>query len=321
VEDEASFIFLLPVFNDWRSVEKLLNNIDAQLESHGIVADVLLVDDGSTSTDDRPSALSPFRALRRVNLLELRRNLGHQRAIAVGLAYIEANLPCKAVIVMDSDGEDDPADVPRLLEKCKAEEFRKIIFAERTKRSERWRFRFFYSCYKALHHLLTGQRVRVGNFSIVPKSRLTNLVAVSEIWNHYSAAVFKSRLPFCSIPTERACRLDGKSQMKFVNLVIHGLSAISVNADIVGVRLLIASLVISFLALIGILAIVAIRLFTSLAIPGWATSAAGLLLIILLQFIMFSVVFCFFILNNRQATTFLPMRDYQYYVSAIKRLL
>jgi hypothetical protein len=259
-------------------------------------------------------------AIRQIRVLRLRRNLGHQRAIAVGLAYAEANLPCRAVVVMDSDGEDDPRDVPRLLQQCQAGQYQKIVFAERSKRSENWVFRVFYAVYQLLHRLLTGQRVRVGNFSVVPRPRLASLVAVAEIWNHYAAAVFKSRQPCCGIAARRATRLAGRSRMNFVSLVIHGLSAISVHADVVGVRLLIASLAGIVLAAAGLAAIVAIRLLTTLAIPGWATSAAGILAVVLLQLMLFSIVFCFMTLSNRQGTTVLPLRDYPYFVASVERI-
>ncbi|HTU93555.1 MAG TPA: glycosyltransferase [Gemmataceae bacterium] len=187
---DKPLIILIPVFNDWPALGQLLQLLDEVLTKHSRQANVLIVDDGSTVTAGSDGAPErAFQALRRVDVLQLRRNLGHQRAIAVGLAYIADKVPCRAVIVMDSDGEDDPHDVPRLLKKFSEEGERKIIFAERTQRSETRVFRIFYSLYRAFHYLLTNQKVRVGNFSIIPESRLASLVVVSEIWNHYAAAV------------------------------------------------------------------------------------------------------------------------------------
>lgn len=313
-------LILLPVFNDWSALQLLLGRLDAMLDEHGLAARVLVVDDGSLATAEEALWLSQFSAIAQISVLRLRRNLGHQRAIAVGLAYVEERLPAQTIVVMDSDGEDNPDDIPRLLDRCRTEHPQKIVFAERVKRSESWTFRVLYVIYKFLYRLLTGQRVRVGNFSVIPRCRLTSLVAVSELWNHYAAAVFKSRQPYCTEPTCRAKRLAGTSRMNFVSLVIHGLSAISVHADVVGVRLLIATSAVILVALAGLAATVAIRLCTTLAIPGWATSAAGLLLIVLLQAVMFSIVFCFIILNNRQGTTVLPLRDYKYFVAACTTL-
>jgi hypothetical protein len=312
-------VVMIPLYNDWASLRLLLADLDGVLAADGRRARVVVVDDGST-VDPEPGGWGPYRALRPVEVVHLRRNLGHQRAIAVGLPYIEAHVPCRAVVVMDSDGEDAPSDVPKLLARYEAECGRKIVFAERARRSESPMFIAFYTLYKALHVMLTGLGVRVGNFSVIPRRRLESLVVVSELWSHYAAAVFKSRQPYCAVPTHRARRLAGKPQMNFVRLVVHGLSALSVFSDIIGVRLLVATMILTLLSLLGIGATVLVRLFTTLAIPGWATTLIGILLIVLLQAIMFSILFSFLILGARQATTFLPRRDYAPFVGEVTTL-
>jgi len=138
---------------------------------------------------------------------------------------------------------------------------------------------------------------------------------MSELWNHYAAAVFRSKLPFITIPIPRGHRIAGTSQMNFVALVSHGLSAISVFGDIVGVRLLIGSLTGALLAGLGILVVVTIRLFTHWAVPGWATYTTGLLAIVLIQFIAVATSFTFIVLSNRGNFDFLPVRDYAPFVA------
>ena len=308
-------LILIPVFDDWESFARLLVDLDAALAAAGDSARVLAVDDGSTTALD-PSAIPacPGRALRGVEVLQLRRNLGHQRAIAVGLAYAEERDPCDVVVIMDGDGEDDPKDVPRLLACCRQAGGREIVFAERARRSESWAFRAGYAAYKVVHLVLTGLRVRVGNFSAVPRARLSSLVVVSELWNHYAAAVFKSRQPFRAIPTRRAARYHGRSKMNYVSLVAHGLSAISVFADLVGVRLLVVTLPLIALTFLGMLITVYLRTMTALAIPGWETTAFGVLAILLIQGVMLALVFSFMVLGGRSGSNFLPKRDYGYYI-------
>ena len=190
-----SILVLLPLYDDWDALGLLLLDLDRQLADHGIEARILIVDDGSTVQPGVQLCSGPFLALAKIELLSLRRNLGHQRAIAIGLAYVEANIDTRTVVIMDSDGEDSPADVPKLLARFRQESANKIVFAERIKHSESATFVFFYSLYRWLHLVLTGVHVRVGNFSVIPRSRLESLVTVSELWNHYAAAVFKSRRP------------------------------------------------------------------------------------------------------------------------------
>jgi polyisoprenyl-phosphate glycosyltransferase len=311
---DDALLILIPVFNDWIAVEKLLVNLDCVLGEHGINASVLLVDDGSTLKCDQSLAAHTFSSLYRVDVLELRRNLGHQRAIAIGLAYVEDKRACQTLILMDGDGEDDPRDIPRLLEKYREEAGQKIVFAERTRRSESWLFQVFYVLYKIVHYILTGYAVKVGNFSVVPRSRLASLVVVSELWNHYAAAVFRSRQPYCMLPTRRAQRLHGTSRMNFIDLVTHGLSAISVFSDIVGVRLLVVTLGMIVLIVLGIVCTVTVRIATNLAIPGWATTTVGVLLVLLFQGMTMAFIFSFVVLGGRQGATFLPRRDYAYFV-------
>ena len=315
-----TLVILLPVFDDWEAVQRLLVQLDGVFTEWSIESQVLIVNDGSTTTlaPVAPCPEHDFQAIVRVDILHLRRNLGHQRAIAIGLAYIEGRVACRAVVLMDSDGEDDPRDVPRLLEKYQQEAWQKIIFAERTRRSESILFRVFYWLYKVVHVLLTGRSIYVGNFSVIPFCRLSSLVAVSEMWNHYAAAVFTSHQPFDSIPTTRAKRLDGQSKMNFVKLVAHGLSVISTYSDIVGVRLLLVTSVLIIMALVGIVSIAVLRLGTDLAIPGWATYTVGILLMLLVQAVMFAFIFSFVILAGRSGLTFLPLRDYRYFVSRVE---
>ena len=139
------YLILIPNYNDWRSLELLTPSLDQVLYAHQIEADLLIVDDGSTIGPRASLAGSTYQSLQRIEILKLRRNLGHQRAIAIGLAYVEAKIPCPAVVVMDADGEDDPGDVPRMIHKCVEAAFQKIVFAERTKRSESVVFRVFYA--------------------------------------------------------------------------------------------------------------------------------------------------------------------------------
>jgi hypothetical protein len=189
--------------------------------------------------------------VRAVQVLNLRRNLNHQRPIAVALCHVQDTMELDAVVVMDADGEDRPEDVPRLVQEFHRQRAQRIIFAERTRRSEGVVFGVFYALYRLIHRVLTGRAVRVGNLSIVPRSALVSLGAAPELWNHYAAAVFKLRLQTGTIQSSRGHRLAGTSRMNFVSLVIHGLSAISVFGEIVGTRLLAATGALILLCLSG----------------------------------------------------------------------
>ena len=309
---------LIPVYEDWEALQALIPALDAALSASGLTARVLVVDDGSM-TEAPPMAFS-LKALLSIELLRLRRNLGHQRALAVGLARLDAHADEAFVVVMDGDGEDDPRDVPRLVEAAREDEGRRVVFARRKRRADRLAFRLFYQAYRVIHRILTGRSIRFGNFSVLPRRHLIRLVAVAELWNHYAAAVVHSGLPYRELPTDRAPRIRGRSKMGFVDLVTHGLSAISVYSETVGTRLLVASGCLAGLSLLGMGLVAAIRIGTSAAIPGWATYSMAFLFVILLQSATAGFVFTFTILAARNQLGFLPCRDYETFVREVSRI-
>ncbi|MFC1734787.1 glycosyltransferase [Candidatus Hydrogenedentota bacterium] len=314
-----SLIIVMPVYNDLHTANALLKQIDQVLVNAPIVARVILLDDGSRQPIKADELEGPFKSIAAVEPLRMRRNLGHQRAIAVGLVHIYKELTCDAILVMDADGQDKPEDILRLVQRFQETAGEKIIFAERTKRSENLTFRVFYQSYRLLHRVLTGIPVRVGNFSIIPFGCLSCLVVVSELWSHYAAAVFKVRLPHESIPMERNPRLSGESKMNFVALLAHGLRALSVFSETVAIRFL---LFFSFLFLsVGGLAILMgiISATTSVTMAPWAIWFMGLLLATLMLIVMVAGGVVFFVMNNRSRQIFLPIRDCGYFILNPKR--
>jgi polyisoprenyl-phosphate glycosyltransferase len=312
-------IILTPVYNDWEALWRLLPALDHELANAGHKASVLVIDDGSTSSRS-PKFPGSFHSIIAVDIISLKRNLGHQRAIAVGLSYIAKKMLHCSVVIMDADGEDDPRDVPRLIDACIINGAEKIVFAARSKRSEGIMFALFYHLYRFLHFVLTGISVRVGNFSIVPFSALKRVVAVSELWNHYAAAVYKARLPTEFIPTKRGKRLEGPPRMDLVSLIVHGLSAMAVFGDRIGVRLLIVVSVGMCLTIAALALVLGIRLSTDLAIPGWTTYAAGLLFVMLIQMLLVILVFVFVILAARNAANVIPVNDPEEFVASHSRV-
>jgi polyisoprenyl-phosphate glycosyltransferase len=302
----------IPIFNDWNVALLLLARLDDVARSTSDELDVLFVDDGSSEQPPERLETVPEH-LFGVSVLRLRRNLGHQRAIAIGLAQLYVDDRHDAILVMDGDGEDDPNDVPKLLERVRSETTR-AVFAKRAKRSEGLVFRLGYLGFKIVHRALTGRKVEVGNFSVLPRSALARLVAVSELWNHYAAAVSHARLPVDTIPIPRGTRLAGKSKMNFVSLTVHGLSAISVYSDIIGVRMLATTALIGGLIVAAMAVVAGIRMTTTLAIPGWATSTIGILLLCLLNLGLVGMAIVLVTLQSRTQYTFIPLRDYANFV-------
>jgi hypothetical protein len=261
------------------------------------------IDDGSSESFDHKMFSTPN--LAGVEVLRLVCNLGHQRAIAVGLAELAKFNIYDAVIVMDCDGEDRPSDLIRLIETHGADS-KAIVAAQRARRSEGLRFRALYMLYKWLFLLLTGRKIDFGNFMLIPRSMVARLARMPEMWNHLSAAVLRSRIGVVRVATERGRRYTGSSSMNLVSLLVHGLSAIAVFGDIVFVRLLLLASAVSSIALLLGIAAVIVRVMTDLAIPGWASNVVGISAIILFQGLTLSVVASLNMLGGRSGAVFIP---------------
>ena len=314
-------LVVMPLYNDWESCSQVIQALDDVLVPQpGKRYELMIIDDGSTSIKHELLLEKEVKHFDAIHVLNLHRNLGHQRAICIGLAYIHAHIECTVVILLDSDGEDDPRDVPRLLEQFEQEERGKIIFARRTKRSEQWLFRFFLFIYKVLHRLLTGRGISIGNFSLIPYKILSSLTIVPELWNHYAASVLHARLPYALVPSKREKRLSGHSKMNFTQLVIHGLSAISVYSEFVSTRILLAFSVLVSIAILLFAFVFSMLVFTNGAVPEWAAYSSGFLLILMVQSILFAIIFSVLSLNSRKHVGFIPARDYLYFVDTFKTL-
>lgn len=312
---------LIPVFDDWEAVGTLMAELNREFSTAGRRARVLIIDDGSSEpVAPQLQQAGDSTAFSAIEILHLRHNVGHQRAIAIGLAFLEQRGDSDTVVIMDGDGEDLPADVMRLLDAMTSAPNR-IVFAERRRRSEGLIFTALYHLYRGLHVLLTGESVRVGNFSAIPPVLLRRLVAISDLWNNYSAAVFHARLPVTLVPTNRGTRYAGRSKMDFVSMVGHGLSAMSVYGDRIGVRLLFGASLITAAAVAGSLIFWGSQIWAGAAIHPWSLAVWGLVLLVLLFVMLASALgFVFIILSSRGLRGFLPFRDYSAYVSHMSRL-
>ena len=278
------------------------------------------MDDGSTEAPLTDIGLgSANGCLASIEILQLSLNLGHQRAIAIGLVEIVERGCHDAVVVMDSDGEDRPEDVAALIAAAQVNPER-IILAHRTKRSEPMPFQLGYTLYKGLFRGLTGRRIGFGNFCLLPFAAARRLVHMPEAWNHLAAAIMRSRLGYHEIPTERGTRYDGASHMSVTALVLHGLSAISVYTDVIFVRVLIASTALAAATMLGILLVLADRFLTPFAIPGWATTAIGALLVILMQTVILVVVMTLVVLSSRSSSPIVPIMDSRKFIRSRLRL-
>jgi hypothetical protein len=181
-------------------------------------------------------------------------------------------------------------------------------------------FQTLYYSYRWLHRLLTGDPVKVGNFSVVPYARLGQLAVIPEIWNHYAAAVIRSRLVFDTVPVLRWRRERGHSHMSLVSLLLHGLSAFFVYGEILGARLLVGvGAAVAGGVLLALLAFGS-YLFRRWEIPGWLPWLAAFAGLVLLQTFVLALVLIFMVVGSRAHARFLPARDCGYFEDRLETL-
>ena len=218
-------IILIPVFNDWDSLEKLLGEIDETVKDiKNIFIECLIVNDASTIIS--PQFIKP-KNIKKINILDMKENRGHARCNAFGIRYVNENEEFDNLILMDSDGEDRPIELKLLIEKI-IENPNISVVAKRIKRSEGPFFRFLYSLHKIITFVFTGQKINFGNYSCLTKSDVSKLFNKASLWSSYSGTFKKNINDFNEINSTRGKRYFGPSKMSLYNLIIHSFSIIAV---------------------------------------------------------------------------------------------
>ena len=216
---------LIPIYNDWRSLFELLKNIDQQISEIDDEVSILVVNDGSNEEKENESF--EFKNIKSIKIINMKENKGHARCNAAGLKFIFEKEDFDYVIPMDGDGEDRPEEITLLIEKSK-DYPNEIITANRIKRSEGLLFKLCYEAHKLITLIFTGQNIKFGNFTLLPKSIVEKMVNEKATWNSFSGSLCKVSKNRKSISSIRGLRYFGPSKMSFSNLIQHSLSIISV---------------------------------------------------------------------------------------------
>ena len=227
---------LIPIYNDWQSVFKLLENIDLQLDGWDTEVSVLIISDAST--EKKPNNSFIFKNLKSVQIINMKKNWGHARCIAAGLKYISEKEDFDHVIPMDGDGEDRPAELGAIINEASGYP-NNVITANRIKRSDGFLFRFCYLIHKYLTFIFAGQSIKFGNFACLPKSVVAQMIKEPATWSSFSGSLSKIATSRLSVESIRGSRYFGPSKMSFLGLIKHSLSIISVFRTTVLIRAII----------------------------------------------------------------------------------
>lgn len=237
------YIILIPVFNDWQSVFKLIDNIDLQIYNEKV--DILIINDASTENLD--SNEKNFSKINSIKIINLIRNGGHRKAIATGLKYCQENLEYDYIIPMDGDGEDRPEELKEFFNKVEQTQ-PEVIAAIRIKRSEGFLFKFLYSVHKIFTNLITGKLIKFGNYTCLSKSAVSKILSSGSVWLSFSGALAKIVPSYETIDSIRGIRYFGPSKMSILALILHSLRISTVFRETIFIRVVIVILIFGLLA-------------------------------------------------------------------------
>ena len=220
-----NFIILIPVFNDFKSVSKLIEDIDINILELDASFSVIILNDASTEKNDLNT--KNLKKIKSLKVLNMRNNKGHARCIASGLKYISENEDFDYVIPMDGDGEDRPEEIKNFVEKIKNNPNKSIV-GERVKRSEGLIFKTCYFLHKIITYTFTGKFIKFGNFTCLTKETVKKLINEKATWSSFSGSLAKTEINLIKSPSIRGSRYFGPSKMSFFNLIMHSLAIIAV---------------------------------------------------------------------------------------------
>ena len=218
-------IIIVPIYNDWQSASKLLEEINSKVSGLDCQFSIIIVNDAST--EQQSIHVPNIENLQSIKIINMKENRGHARCIASGLKYIYEKEEFDYVIPMDGDGEDRPEEIKNFVEYLNYT-LDKPIVGERIKRSESLFFKFCYSIHKILTFAFTGQSIKFGNYTCLPKSTVEKMINDKATWSSFSGALAKAEKEKSTVPSIRGSRYFGPSKMSFKNLIIHSLAIISV---------------------------------------------------------------------------------------------
>lgn len=284
-----------PVYRDVQSFlilrERLLDSLRAAVPGP---ARFVVVDD----TAGQDAEIERLHELDDVTVLQPPFNLGHQRAIVYALRKTLPEIADDDLIVtLDADGEDRPDDLARLLAPLTGEDGpqQKVALALRTKRRESIGFKVMYRLFRLLFRSLTGTTVRSGNFAAMPGSVARPALRHPTFDLSYSSAILALDLPVEYVPCERGERYEGRSKMTFGKLGMHGLRMLMPFTDRIAIRALGVFVFFLVFGVLAALTVLGVRVFTSSAVPGWASfTALGSLIVSLVALGNFVTLFVLF---------------------------
>jgi polyisoprenyl-phosphate glycosyltransferase len=257
---------VLPAFNEVQILRTLVDALVAVLQSTEYRYEIIFINDGSSDGSSRVlDELAKDNS--RIKVLHLSRNFGHQQALLAGLRVACGD----AVIVMDSDMQDDPAAIPKLLAEWEAGY--EVVYAVRSSRKEHFvkqgLFRCFYRILRALSQ--TPIPLDAGNFGLIDRRVAAHVASLPERGRFYAGLRGWVGFRQTGVPVARNARHDQTPRVSIWGLIRLAKTAIFSfsNLPLIAFYGIAAA---SCCVCCGLMLFVLFhKLVSGLAIPGWTS--------------------------------------------------
>ena len=205
-------IILIPTYNDCQSLRILLSKINKYFSNKKIILEVLIINDCSSEKYHLQDL--KLKNIKSIKIINLTKNVGSQKAIFFGLNKISKLKKRSTIVVMDSDGEDDPAKISKLANRANQNDDA-IVFALRKKRLETFFFQLLNKFRLLITFLLTGKYLNFGNFSAFSNKNLKNLIKNKNLSIAFCSGVVKNHLKINLVSIPKRKRYHGISKVSF----------------------------------------------------------------------------------------------------------
>lgn len=284
--NKTSLSVVIPVYNDREVLPELLDRLVPALKKIVDTIEIIIVDDGS-SDDSFQVMMRLKKECPELILMKLARNFGQQNAIAAGLDHATGDI----VLIMDSDLQDRPEDIPLLINAMENEQ-KDMAIAKWITRNDSFKKKFFSSLFFRVSKKITNlnHEPGLGVFRAIRKSALEQILCIPEKTGTILSLMYWSGIDYAVVELQRDPRFAGstgyniRKMLKLTADRIFSYSLFPIRiASTIGV-------VIGFLSFLFGLAIILRRILFENVAAGWTSTLVVLAFLFGLNFFFLGII-------------------------------
>jgi glycosyltransferase involved in cell wall biosynthesis len=262
---------VLPVFNEEQILHQLIGQISNTLNNSGVCWNIVLVNDGSTDSSGQIMDELAHQDSR-IHVLHLARNFGHQSAVHAGVCFASGD----AVVVMDSDGQDSPDAISTMIDHWFNGD--DVVYAVRFGRKESLPKRFLFNAFYRVLSAVASIKIPkdAGNFGLIDRAVVNQIRLLSENDRYFPGLRCWVGYRQRALLVERLARHDDQPRVRLKGLISLAKTALF-SFSRVPLHVFYVLAASSASVSVGCIAFAIFhKIFTGLAIPGWASTTSAI---------------------------------------------